>query len=135
MKKNMTETGPVHRILLAEDDEVNQEIVRALLADMPEIMLTVVGDGRAAIEAALGQHFDLMIFDRNMPQISGDRVIRYLRTAATINSATPIIQMTADVDHVTTGPHIAGDVTIPKPIRADVFMAVIRDQLAGNGKI
>lgn len=135
MKNDATETALHHNVLLAEDDEVNQEIVRALLADMPEIVLTVVGDGRAAIEAALGQRFDLMIFDRNMPQISGDRVIRYLRTAATINSATPIIQMTADVDHVTIGPHIEGDVTVPKPIRADVFMAVIRDQLAGNGKI
>ena len=135
MKNDATESLPVHQILLAEDDEVNQEIVRALLADVPEIVLTVVGDGRAAIEAALGQRFDLMIFDRNMPQISGDRVIRYLRTAATINAATPIIQMTADVDHVMIGSHVVGDVVVPKPIRADVFMAVIRDQLAGNGKI
>ena len=132
MKNDATESLPVHRILLAEDDEVNQEIVRALLADMPQIVLTVVGDGRAAIEAALGQHFDLMIFDRNMPQISGDRVIRYLRTAATINAATPIIQMTADVDHVMIGPRVTGDVIVPKPIRADVFMAVFRDQLAGH---
>jgi len=135
MKNDANESMPVHRVLLAEDDEVNQEIVSALLADMPEIVLTVVGDGRAAIEAALDQHFDLMIFDRNMPQISGDRVIRYLRTAATINSATPIIEMTADVDYVAVGPHIAGDVTIPKPIRAEVFMAAVRDQLAGHGKI
>jgi len=40
--------------------------------------------------------------------------------------------MTANVDHVTTGPRVAGDVIVPKPIRADAFMAVIRDQLAGH---
>ena len=41
------------RVLLAEDDEINQQIVMAFLSGASHIELTVVGDGRSALEAAL----------------------------------------------------------------------------------
>lgn len=116
-------------VLLAEDDEINQQIVRHLLADFPFIDLVIASDGKMALEAAISQPFDLMIFDRQMPLITGDRVIRHLKAARTINTATPIIQFTADATHASAGRGQCDQavVLIPKPIPGDVFRkAVLR---------
>ncbi|MDO9640111.1 MAG: response regulator [Pseudotabrizicola sp.] len=119
--------GPLPAVvLLAEDDEINQQIVRHLLAEFPFIELGIAADGKQALETAISQRFDLMIFDRHMPLISGDRVIRHLKAASTINTMTPMIQFTADVDHASTpGVGDQADAVIPKPIQSDVFRSTV----------
>lgn len=115
-----------YRVLLAEDDEVNQQIVMAFLASAPHIELKVVGDGRSALEAALGSKYDLMLFDHNMPHITGDRVIRYLRSGNSSNAATPVVRFTADADRAdikSNGGLI--DAILPKPLRAETFLTTI----------
>jgi two-component system chemotaxis response regulator CheY len=115
-----------YRVLLAEDDEVNQQIVMAFLSGTTNIELTVVGDGRSALEAALGSKYDLMLFDHNMPHITGDRVIRYLRSGNSSNATTPVIRFTADADRAdirTTGGLI--DAILPKPLKAETFLSTI----------
>ena len=115
-----------YRVLLAEDDEVNQQIVMAFLAAAPHIELTVVGDGRSALEAALGSKFDLLLFDHNMPHITGERVIRYLRSGNSSNATTPVIRFTADADRadfrVRDG---LIDAVLPKPLMAETFLDTI----------
>lgn len=119
-------------VLLAEDDAINVEIVRHILSQMPGIELVVAVDGRAALEYALNQRFDLMIFDRNMPHISGERVIRHLKAARTVNDGTPIIQFTADVDHViiSGGGGAFADAIVPKPVQAAKLLSVVTRLLA-----
>lgn len=112
-------------VLLAEDDEINQQIVRHLLSDFPFIQLVIAADGKEALESAISQRFDLMIFDRHMPLISGDRVIRHLKAANTINTLTPMIQFTADADHTSAGTGDQADAIIPKPIQSDVFRTTV----------
>lgn len=122
-----------YRVLLAEDDEINQQIVMAFLSGATHIELTVVGDGRSALEAALGSKYDLMLFDHNMPHITGDRVIRYLRSGNSSNAATPVIRFTADADRAdirTTGGLI--DATLPKPLSAETFLSTINSILQGG---
>jgi two-component system, chemotaxis family, chemotaxis protein CheY len=114
------------RLLLAEDDEVNQEVIKAFLNQESHIELTVVGDGKSALEAALGNKYDLMLFDHNMPHITGDRVIRYLRSGNSYNSRTPVVRFTADADH----PQIRTtegliEAVLPKPLRAETFLTTI----------
>lgn len=114
------------RILLAEDDEVTQQIVRSLLSDFVEIDLTVAANGRQALELALMQDFDLMIFDQNMPFINGDRVIRHLRAGNSANRDTKVIRFTAEAEILkqpATGS--TADVIMPKPIRGAEFISVI----------
>ena len=121
------------QILVAEDDEVNQSIIRAFLADS-NMDLTVTSDGREALEAALLRKFDLMIVDQNMPFITGDRVIRHLRAARSVNATTPVIRFTADADRKPLDfGGIAGtlDVTLPKPLNKDALVATIA-ALLGN---
>jgi two-component system chemotaxis response regulator CheY len=122
-----------YRVLLAEDDEINQQIVMAFLSGANHIELTVVGDGRSALEAALGSKYDLMLFDHNMPHITGDRVIRYLRSGNSSNATTPVIRFTADADRAdirTTGGLI--DATLPKPLKAETFLSTINTILQGG---
>jgi len=119
-----------YRVLLAEDDEVNQQIVMAFLSGSSHIELTIVGDGRSALEAALGSKYDLMLFDHNMPHITGDRVIRYLRSGNSSNATTPVIRFTADANRAdirTTGGLI--DATLPKPLTAEMFLSTIESIL------
>lgn len=125
-------TDPSHQkrfqVLLADDDEVNQDIVGAFLAGS-DLDLTVTSDGREALEVALLRRFDLMIFDQNMPFITGDRVIRHLRAGRSMNAETPVIRFTADVDNVpfdVASLHGKKDVKLPKPIKRDALLATIR---------
>lgn len=117
------------QILLAEDDEVNQDIVRAFLADDQQLELTIASDGKEALEAAMSKRFDLMIFDQNMPFITGDRVIRHLRAGRSVNAETPAIRFTADADlkpmEIKTIDGISG-ATLPKPLNKATLVSTIR---------
>jgi two-component system chemotaxis response regulator CheY len=116
------------KILLAEDDEVTQQILRSMLSGFSDVVLTVACDGREALEAALTQSFDLMIFDQNMPHINGDRVIRHLRAGNSVNRDAKVIRFTAEAEVIRQpAPGTAGDIVIPKPIRGAEFIAVIQE--------
>ncbi len=121
-----------YRILLAEDDEVNQDIVRAFLADTQDLELTVASDGRMALEAALVNTYDLMIFDQQMPHITGDRVLLHLRAGRSCNAATPVIRFTAAADARPVEIRRVGgvaEVTLPKPLRKETFVATVKTML------
>ncbi|MDX5412038.1 MAG: response regulator [Rhodobacterales bacterium] len=113
---------------MAEDDEVTQQIVKSMLSGIGDVTLTLAGDGRAALEAALTQPFDLMIFDQNMPHINGDRVIRHLRAGNSINRDARVIRFTAEAEAIREpAPGTDGDIIVPKPIRGAEFIAVIQN--------
>jgi two-component system chemotaxis response regulator CheY len=130
---NSVESEQEYHVLLAEDDEVNQQIVMAFLASTSNIRLTIVGDGRSALEAAMGRKFDLLLFDHNMPHITGDRVIRYLRSGNSSNATTPVIRFTADADRAdikTTSGLI--DAILPKPLKAETFLNTLQTILRSS---
>lgn len=121
-----------YRILLAEDDEVNQDIVRAYLADMDNVDLMVASDGRMALEAALINKYDLMIFDQQMPHIAGDRVLLHLRAGRSCNAATPVIRFSAAADARPVEIRQVGgvaEVTLPKPLRKETFISTVKAML------
>ena len=67
------------RILMAEDDRDTQTAARMYLAHVSGHDLTIVGNGRAAVEAALAGNFDLILMDIHMPEMDGYEAIRTLR--------------------------------------------------------
>ena len=72
--------GKQLHVLVAEDNETNRQVLRAIL-ERAGHRLTVVEDGDAALDL-LQQHFDdfdLMVLDKNMPGHSGLDVFRALR--------------------------------------------------------
>jgi CheY-like chemotaxis protein len=80
-------------ILVAEDDKINQEVIRGLLRGH---RLTVVGGGREAVEAVQAGHFDLVLMDVMMPVMDGMKATAAIRALAPPVSALPIIALTAN---------------------------------------
>jgi signal transduction histidine kinase/ActR/RegA family two-component response regulator len=87
---------PAARILLAEDDPVNQLVVAAMLKKMGCIV-DVVDDGDAACEAASRNRYDLILMDCHMPGTDGFEATRRIRAEPQgRGSRTPIVAITAD---------------------------------------
>jgi CheY-like chemotaxis protein len=55
------------RILLVEDEPINQEIALAMLDDVG-LVVDVAGDGVAALEMLAGNDYDLILMDMQMPK-------------------------------------------------------------------
>ena len=88
------------RVLVAEDNSVNQMVVRGLLKKQ-NVMATIVDDGQQAVNT-ICQHnhgYDLIFMDCNMPILDGLAATRKIRQweQATGVAATPIYALTAHV--------------------------------------
>ena len=79
---------PVRNALLAEDDPVMRSILGRVLG-LAGFEVTACETTHAALVEAIVRPFDLLIFDRHMPPVPGDRAIRALRSAATPNRTAP----------------------------------------------
>jgi len=87
---------PSARVLLAEDDAVNQIVVAAMLRKMG-CTVDVVADGEAARAAAAARQYDLIFMDCHMPGMDGFEATRRIRDEAGAAAAQPpIVALTAD---------------------------------------
>ncbi|BBL58775.1 EAL domain-containing protein [Methylomonas koyamae] len=86
------------RILVAEDNLVNQEVVKSFLENMG-CSADVVNDGEAAVLAAGRRDYDLILMDCHMPVMDGFSATLKLREqeAAAGKRRVPVIALTADV--------------------------------------
>lgn len=83
------------RILLAEDNRVNQLISVKLLGRLGHFVV-VAGDGRAAVEEFKKQRFDMVLMDLQMPEMDGFAATEAIREyERPLNRHTPVIAMTA----------------------------------------
>jgi len=83
------------RILLAEDNPVNQRVAVHML-EQADHEVMVVEDGRQAIDAALTASFDIILMDLQMPDIGGIEATEQIRAHTPAEATwTPIIAMTA----------------------------------------
>jgi hypothetical protein len=91
--------GKRARVLVAEDNLVNQEVARVMLKDLGcEIRLA--DNGREALNAMRTQAFDLVLMDCQMPEMDGFEALRRFRTAKPADYETslavPIVALTAN---------------------------------------
>lgn len=81
------------RILVAEDNPTSQVVVRGLLAQAGYRDVTVVDDGRQAVDAGMSGDFDLVLMDCRMPGMDGYTASATLRERG---FSAPIIALTAN---------------------------------------
>ncbi len=112
------------RVLVAEDNRDNQQLIRRLLARVgAEVHL--VDNGRQAVQAALEQPFDLVLMDLHMPEMGGDDATRLLRSQGYTG---PIVALSADVLEETQRQcrQSGFDAHLPKPIDHAQLLACVR---------
>jgi signal transduction histidine kinase/ligand-binding sensor domain-containing protein/ActR/RegA family two-component response regulator len=119
--------GARRKILLAEDNPVNQ-VVAARLLEKREHQVTVVANGREAVAAVEREAFDLVLMDVQMPEMDGFEATAMIRRAETgTGRHLAIFALTA---HAMKGDaercRRAGmDGYLPKPVRpADLYAIV-----------
>lgn len=82
------------RVLLVEDEPVNQEVSVCLLEDAG-LSVDVADTGEAAVEMARESPYALILMDMQLPGISGVEATHQIR-ADSLNRTTPILAMTAN---------------------------------------
>lgn len=82
------------KVLLVEDNLVNQELASALLSRVG-VQVTVATDGLAALDCLQQQTFDGVLMDCQMPVMDGYEATRLLREQLGLHDL-PVIAMTAD---------------------------------------
>ncbi len=115
------------RLLLAEDNSVNQKLARSLLEKMGH-HVTLALNGREAVELLEQQQFDLVLMDIQMPVMGGVEATRMIRERERrAGLRTPIIALTAHAMKGDAEKYLrAGmDGYVSKPTNADFLRAEI----------
>jgi signal transduction histidine kinase/CheY-like chemotaxis protein/PAS domain-containing protein len=90
--KNTTDYSlPNTNILLAEDNKINQIVAKRFLEKW-NAMVTIVENGKQAVEAALANQYDIILMDLDMPIMDGYEATALIKEQ---NSSIPIIALTA----------------------------------------
>ncbi len=92
------QTFPHLRLLLAEDNPVNQEVALSMLEPLG-LTVDVANDGAEALAASGAHRYDIILMDCHMPGIDGFQATRQIRSRERLQNspAIPIIALTADV--------------------------------------
>jgi signal transduction histidine kinase/CheY-like chemotaxis protein len=125
-------SGPPVRVLLAEDNPVNQRLACNLLEKQGHTVV-VAHNGREALALARAERFDVVLMDVQMPEMDGLAVTRAIREIESASGAhLPIIGLTANAMKGDRERCLAAgmDGYVSKPIQRAVLFAAMDEAIA-----
>jgi CheY-like chemotaxis protein len=123
------------RVLVAEDNQVNQLVIVAMLNKLGH-RVDLVSDGREAVAAVQRGAYDLVLMDVQMPEMDGPTATRAIRRLDLPAARLPIIALTANAMAGHREEYLAAGMTdyVSKPIRMrDLLAAMARCTGASRG--
>jgi PAS domain S-box-containing protein len=128
---------PALRVLAAEDNSINQLVLRTML-QQAGVDPTIVADGREALDAWRRADWDLVLMDIQMPEMDGLTATRAIRDSEseTGRRRTPIIALTANAMAHHIAEYAAGgmDGFVAKPIEVGRLFAAMDAALDDHGE-
>ena len=122
------------RILLVEDDLVNQKVIRGLLR-IVDLTAEVAGNGALALDMMRSNEpYDLVLMDINMPVMNGLQAMTAMRDDEKLKY-TPVIAVTTNVDNQGRMECFAAGANafVSKPVMPADFYAALKEWLPANG--
>jgi CheY-like chemotaxis protein len=119
-------------VLLAEDNEINALLARAVLERLGHDV-SAVEDGASAVAAALAQRFDVILMDLHMPGLDGIAAATTIRRQeAGSGRRTTILGLTADVLAETHAAAITAgiDAVVEKPMTPETLRRALAESLS-----
>jgi CheY-like chemotaxis protein len=117
------------RVLVAEDNQTNQLVIKAML-DKAGVRADLVGNGREAVSAMRQGVYDLILMDVMMPELDGVSATKEIRALPGRAGRVPIVGLTANTtaeDH--SAFEAAGmDMVLTKPVRYQQLAEVISER-------
>ncbi len=119
------ESGNEIKLLLVEDNEINQEVARELL-EQAGYSLIIANNGKEGVEAANKGGFDCILMDVQMPVMDGFEATKIIKADSKIKDV-PVIAMTANamVKDVEDCKNAGMDDHIPKPIDPENLISTL----------
>ena len=120
------ESEPALDILVAEDNQTNQKVIRAILEKAGHRAF-FVDDGEAALDALEESEFDLVIVDLQMPRLGGLDVMRAYRFGVGLGRETPFVVLSANTTAAARQEcEAAGvDAYLTKPIDIEALLSTV----------
>ncbi len=119
-------------ILLAEDSPDIQNLVK-FVVKKTGAKITVVDNGKKAVEQALANEYDLILMDMQMPEMGGIEATNWLRNAG---YASPIVALTANAmkQDEEQGRAAGFDNYLTKPLVIDRFYTMLSEHISASGQ-
>jgi CheY-like chemotaxis protein len=114
------------RLLLAEDNVINQKVAVAILTTAGYNVDTVL-NGAEAVRAVAAQRYDAILMDCQMPELNGYEATAAIRETGGASGRTPIIAMTAGARREDRERCLAEgmDSYLSKPVNKDALLALV----------
>jgi PAS domain S-box-containing protein len=118
--------APMGRLLLAEDNLINQKVAVAMLSGAGYQVDTVL-DGAAAVLAAAAHPYDVILMDCQMPDLNGYEATAAIRAQEGADRHTPIVALTAGARQEDRERCLSAgmDGYLAKPIGKDALLALV----------